>query len=272
MLNLPDEVSALDLLGQDEHHSDAGGELRVLKETFDDDRSEIIFKNAGKCIESLEELLIETADGPPAKQMLNSVCWQAIRDLKSSLFLAATGHYRQATILDRGIVENAGSALYFAQRIEDEGEQVWEEVSAWFDGEKKHSPSFDEIQAALTDVAPFLGRDIHVGLKSDREYQNQHVHSPVGGNVEHTIFDEKKQLMHTWSTTYQFGELKPWYIGFMRNISYLLVVVTELIRDDPVSRDPVDFILGRYKQAMDDFTVTDTDSEATVDISPRSTD
>ncbi len=68
--------------------------------------------------------------------------WQCFYDLKASLFLALTGHYRTAIQLLRPIVENALTGLYFEVRAresetKEEVEKVELEMNEWFEGKRE---------------------------------------------------------------------------------------------------------------------------------------
>lgn len=160
--------------------------------------SRALVENAGVCLHSVTELVDSAAVAEPAEeQMVNSICWQALRDLKSSIYLAMSCRYRSAFVVQRGAIEIVGSAVYFAKIIEEEGESGWELLDDWLNGEKDASPSFRQIQGALSDIDPWLSESIYTSMKEDRDFGNRHVHTPIGGDPLSVLFGERDDTHST---------------------------------------------------------------------------
>lgn len=83
---------------------------------------------------------------------LLDLVWQCMYDLKSSIFLALTAHYRSATQLLRPVIENLLVGLYFESKlrscqVQEESDSIYQDFLQWEDG--KYSVPFDEVRSVL---------------------------------------------------------------------------------------------------------------------------
>ena len=252
-----EEIPAIDLGWEDENRNDAGGEGVVIEVTFEDERSRAMVENAGICLQIISELVASISDNPPEDQMVNSICWQVLRDMKSNLFLSMSGHYRSAFILQRGTIDLLGSAVYFADCIKQNEQEGWEQLTAWINGERDASPSFSEILGTLADVVPWLSESIYTSLREGRELQNRYVHTPIGGDPFEVLFDDDNNtfLTRTWTSYYDLNKLKTWYVEFITQLSYVASINLEY--HDNVGPIPASFddFMKCYTDIAGDRTV-----------------
>lgn len=254
----------------DEHQDGAGGEGLVMERTMEQPRSRAIIENAGICLHSVTELTVSAvSDESPEKQMVNSICWQAIRDLKSSIYLAMSGRYRSAFVVQRGVIEIIGSAIYFAREIEEEGESGWSRLADWLNGEKDASPSFKQLQAVLSDVVPWLSESIYTSMKEDREFANRYVHTPIGDNPLDVLFSEQEMaLIRPWSASYQFDTLKTWYVGFVTGIWYIGSIIVAFYDSVSISRESFNYITTCYRDIAGQGVINGLVTSISIDL-PR---
>ena len=120
-------------------------------------------------------------DGVPPLLFL---VWQCMYDLKASIFLAMTAHYRNATQLLRPVMENLLTALYFEDKLvrcgsEAEAREVLQEFAKWQEG--YYTIPAHEVIEVFGDVKPMkklmdfgfllewlLKRDVLLGKGKDR--------------------------------------------------------------------------------------------------------
>lgn len=263
------DIPAIALEWEDINRKEAGGELYVIKLTMSDPESRIIVENSSMCYHAISELIGEVGvrNTNQATQMVNSICWQALRDLKVSLFLAMAGRYRSAHIIQRGIIELVGSALFFERKIKAEASPGWRRVSEWLNGDKEASPSFEEIQGVLTDLSPYLGEAIYTSLQEDREFQNLHVHTPIGGQVHEVLFEEGGVLTQPWCSNLDKQALKAWYVGYITDLFYLTTFVTEFNDSFSVS-DTIQYILDCYEEIADEGVIRGIKTQDKIDLDP----
>ena len=252
-----EDIPAVDLGWKDENRKYAGGEGVIMERTFENDVSRAIIENAGICLQIVSELVASVSDEPPESQMVNSICWQALRDMKSSLFLAMSGHYRSAFVVQRGVIEVVGSAIFFAHRIIETEQEGWEQLTAWINGEKDASPSFQEIMGTLADVVPWLSESIYTSLQEDREFGNRYVHTPIGDNPFEVLFDDDSDslLIRTWSSHYDLNELKTWYVGFVTDLFYLASLTLEFHNSVGPISESFDTFLQCYSDIASDESI-----------------
>jgi hypothetical protein len=252
----------------DEDRTGAGSEGFVIKRTMSEPISRALVENAGVCLHSVTELIVSAAvDKPPEEQMVNSICWQAIRDLKSSIYLAMSGRYRSAFVVQRGVIEIVGSAVYFAKTIEQEGESGWELLSDWLNGEKDASPSFRQIQGVLSDIVPWLSESIYTSMREDRNFGNRHVHTPIGGDPLSVLFGEREMtLIRPWSASYDLETLQTWYVSFITDVWYIVNITVAFFDSVSVSRRSFNYIMECYRTIADRGTVHGLITDVTIEL------
>lgn len=144
---------------------------------------------------------------------------ELVRDMKASFYLAMSGHYRQATIIQRCVFENFLYGLYFTvdyhrfSHSDEDRKIVKENFNSWVSGgfTKKVSDLLDSIErAAVIDKAEKKGWQI---LYSDlSKYVHTILHTPTGekikyGNIEmpdcYAMVEYNKKDLIEWSNFYQ---------------------------------------------------------------------
>lgn len=262
------EIPAISPNWADENRTGAGGEGLVRKRSMGEPASRALVENAGVCLHSVTELVVSAAVAEPAEeQMVNSICWQAIRDLKSSIYLAMSGRYRSAFVVQRGVIEIVGSAVYFAKTIEEEGESGWELLADWLNGEKAASPSFRQIQGVLSDIVPWLSESIYTSMKEDRDFGNRHVHTPIGGDPLSVLFGEREMtLIRPWSASYDLNTLKTWYVGFITDVWYIVNITVAFFDSVSVGRRSFNYITECYRTVADHGTVRGLITDTTIEL------
>jgi hypothetical protein len=146
---------------------------------------------------------------------LTSICIEIVRDMKASFYLAMSGHYRQAILLQRCVFENFLYGLYFHaedyffSKSEDEQKKIQKNFMAWLDGNLRKSEEYlldiirkgklisDEEKAEWRKLFGQLSKFVHTIL-----------HTPTGkaikyGNVEipgcEAVVEFDKKSLIEWS-------------------------------------------------------------------------
>lgn len=128
-----------------------GGELYVYKQLT---HPRIMEEDLGKYICSNAALLqcacfiIGTVSIENPDHYLTNICFEVVRDMKASFFLAMSGHYRQAILIQRCVFENFLYGLYFHSEncyfatSDDDEKRVQKNFNAWIDGNFRKSEEY----------------------------------------------------------------------------------------------------------------------------------
>lgn len=266
------DIPALDPDWNGENRESGGGELFVVQETMKNPDMRVLIENAGVCYHSLSELVAATGyQDAPSESMVHSLCWQALRDLKTSMFLAMSGRYRSANFVQRGVIELIGSGIYYEKQISSETEEGWEDVRDWIRNEE-NGPAFKHIKGALTDVVPYLGELIYTTLEENQDARNLRIHTPVGGQVHDILFsDDDRILTRPWCSHLNERELKAWYVGYMTDIYLISAIVAEYFDFDSVS-DSFEYITQCYEDLAGEEVAEGIKTDHVVDLTPDSSE
>lgn len=261
------DIPALDPTTKAKNAKNGGSEQVVRDATMSEQDSRTLVENAAVCHHVLVEVLTTGRfDESPRVQFLHSMCWQALRDLKESIFLAMSGRYSGASTIQRGVIEIVASAIDIADKIESKDEEGWEHLSRWLEGDKGASPSGNHLADILSSVAPDISEIIHTAFEGNREERNLHVHTPVGGQVYDVIMSETT-LIKPWMSLFDKQKLKGWYVGYITDVFILLRVLLELFDYNGITQS-VEYIIDLYDE-MGEYKATGVVSSRTVDISPQ---
>ena len=123
-------MPSLNLLRYDEVREKAGGELRILASYLETDVGSAIYHNVGLTLGSLEDFAVGLAPLMKVDKKvayLHMTLWDSIGDLKSSLLLAFTGHFRRAMVLLRVSLELAILGVYISVKARTSREEELKE-------------------------------------------------------------------------------------------------------------------------------------------------
>ena len=163
------------------------------------------------------------------------ICNEVVGDMKASLYLALSGHYRQAIIIQRCIFENFLYGLYFGTKYykfsNDKSiqEDVVKEFNSWCKGNKSPKSTRE-----LLDII-YIGRTISKDEKRewDRLYGDLSkfvhtiLHTSTGEKIKEEIKGGKKERkteLNTCHAVVEFNEikLKEWASYFQR-LSFIIL-------------------------------------------------
>lgn len=199
-----------------------GGELYLYKHL---NHSWIINENLEKHVCSNGRLLecacfiIETAREELPQEYLTNICIEIVRDMKASFYLAMSGHYRQAVLVQRCVFENFLYGLYFHtehyhfSRSDEDRKQVQDNFKSWIDG------GFQKPDTYLRDIIERCGlisksenREWGILFNRLSKFVHTLLHTPTGksikyGNIklsgcEAEVQFDKNSLIE-WSGYYQ---------------------------------------------------------------------
>lgn len=223
-----DQYPALDLYWTDEISEEddiadvAGGELRIIEATADNEVGQTVFENAAAIIGEIHDILVEilARESELSHATLHFCSLHALRDFKSAMFLAMAGRYRQATILHRSALEVTAHGAYFEIEGDDGA------FEAWVEGKAGNAPNTSDLKSALSkldypeadDLADHYGRR-HGDLSTMS-------HSFIGGDIERVVDGEdERPPLHGWSAYFDLDDLLEWYADFVNDcyfVYYLL--------------------------------------------------
>jgi len=124
--------------------------------------------------------IVGTANELSPEDFLTIICNEIVRDMKASFYLAMSGHYRQAILIQRCVFENFLYGLYFHaedywfSRNAEEQEKVLENFMSWING------GFRKSDVYLLDI---IERGRIISKAEKREWE--------------TLFNELSQFVHT---------------------------------------------------------------------------
>jgi hypothetical protein len=202
---------------------------------------------------------------------LTKICIEIVRDMKASFYLAMSGHYRQAILIQRCVFENFLYGLYFHaedyffSKSEDERNQVSKTFMSWMDGGFRKSDDYllEMIQRGklITDVEKREWRKLFVQLS---QFVHTILHTPTGktiryGNAEvrgcEAVVEFSKDGLIEWSGYYQT-------ILFL--VLQKLLILYPFIKGEEAGKLALKFIRAEFRGARDELSNTYLDSLLTM--------
>lgn len=197
---------------------------------------------------------------------LTNICNEIVRDMKASFYLAMSGHYRQAILIQRCVFENFLYGLYFHtedyffSKSDEDREDVRRNFMSWIDG------GFRKSDADLLDI---IQRGGIISKAEKREWRtifkelSQFVHTilktPTGKKIKYenveikTCYSEvefDKDNLIEWSRYYQ----KVFFL-----ILYKLLILYPFVKKEEAGKRALKFIRAEFKDVKDELSNPDLD-------------
>jgi len=268
-------INCIDLF---RHHREdgelVGGELYVYKRLS---HSLVVSEGLTRHVCSNGRLLqcacfiVEPAYMGCPNDYLTNICIEIVRDMKASFYLAMSGHYRQAILIQRCVFENFLYGLYFHtedyffSKSEDERDQVRKTFMSWMDGGFRKSDEYllEMIQRGklITDVEKREWRKLFVQLS---QFVHTILHTPTGktikyGNAEvrgcEAIVEFSKDSLIEWSRYYQ-------RVLFL--MLHRLLIIYPFIKSEEAGKLALKFIRAEFRGTRDELTNPYLDSLLTM--------
>lgn len=146
-----DVINCINLFRQHDDDKSVGGELYLYKQLSHprieiEELSTYVCSN-GRLLECAC-FIIATLNELFPDDYLIIVSNEAVRDMKASFYLAMSGHYRQAILIQRCVFENFLYGLYFSteyskfSKNNEEKEEVQSKFLSWIDGGFRKSDAY----------------------------------------------------------------------------------------------------------------------------------
>ncbi len=202
---------------------------------------------------------------------LTNICIEIVRDMKASFYLAMSGHYRQAILIQRCVFENFLYGLYFHtedyffSKSEDERNQVLKTFMSWMDGGFRKSDDYllEMIQRGrlITDEEKREWRKLFGQLS---QFVHTIVHTPTGktikyGNVEvrgcGAVVEFSKDGLIEWSEYYQ-------RVLFL--VLHKLLIIYPFVKSEEAGKLALKTLRVEFRDARDELTNPYLDSLLTM--------
>lgn len=202
---------------------------------------------------------------------LNNICIEIVRDMKASFYLAMSGHYRQAILIQRCVFENFLYGLYFHtedyffSKSEDERNQVRRTFMSWMGGgfRKSDDHLLEMIQRGrlITDVEKREWRKLFVQLS---QFVHTILHTPTGktikyGNAEvrgcEAVVEFSKDGLIEWSEYYQ-------RVLFL--VLYKLLIIYPFVKSEEAGKLALKTLRVEFRDARDELNNPYLDSLLTM--------
>ena len=241
-----------------------GGELYVYKllshsEVLDEELSKHICAN-GKLLQCACFLVGPAYVALPEEEYLTSVCNEVVRDMKASFYLAMSGHYRQAILIQRCVFENFLYGLYFTaehykfSRSEEDRKIVKQKFMSWVGGGFRKSEDYllDIIEKGglITKVEK---KDWGTLFNELSKFIHTLLHTPTGkrikyGNVEipgcYAVVEFNKENLIEWSSYFQ---------RLLFLILNKLLIIYPFTKDEDAGRLALKLIRGNFKDIREEL-------------------
>lgn len=191
---------------------------------------------------------------------LTNISIEIVRDMKASFYLAMSGHYRQAILIQRCVFENFLYGLYFHaedyfySKSEDDQKQVQKSFTSWMDGRFRKSDEYllDIIERGglITKTEKTEWRALFGQLS---QFVHTILHTPTGrkikyGNVEvsgcEAVVEFNKDSLIEWSKYYQ-------RLFFL--VLYKLLVLYPFVRKEEAGKLALKFIRAEFKSVKEEL-------------------
>lgn len=217
-------INCIDLFRHTKNDNEfTGGELYVYKQLT---HTKVINEELTRYICSNGRLLqcacfiVGSAYEEYSNHYLTNICIEIVRDMKSSFYLAMSGHYRQAILLQRCVFENFLYGLYFHaedyvfSKSEDDQKIVQKNFKAWLNGKspRKSTGYLLDIITKGGLISKEEKTEWHKLFNQLSKFVHTILHTPTGqaikyGNVEISgcaaVVEFDKNSLTEWSGYYQ---------------------------------------------------------------------
>lgn len=183
------------------------------------------------------------------------VCNEVVRDMKSSFYLAMSGHYRQAVIIQRCVFENFLYGLYFFveqhvfSRDDNDRNDVYKQFQNWIKGEFRKSDK---------DLREIIQRGKLITKDEQKEWGklfgklSEFVHTirrtPTGRLIKHSRDEIKFEIKGCYSEVeFNKEELIEWSAFYQRVIFLILYKLLILFPD--VKKEDAGILALRFLRA-----------------------
>jgi len=229
-------MPCLNILRYDERRREAGGELRILMSILESEKGCIIYHNTGLILGSLEDYvigLIPLMDSDKNFAYLHACLWDAIGDLKSSLWLAFTGRFRGAMISLRSALELSVFGVNLSFKAKEYDEEKLEEYINYQLGiiEELHEDLKRKFQYRFSGMLcelesrGYLPSDIKERCSRLYKELSKYVHTFKGGESYRAMFKDIESVARPSSASISMEELWDWY-GYFGRVSIAICSVT----------------------------------------------
>ena len=232
------EIDCLNLFDHLRKHKNVGGELYIykllskkMKEKFDE-LNKYVCRNGN--LLRVTCFLVNPVVELEEESYLKDVLWQSTKDLKTSLFLAFSGHYRQAMQVLRCSFENLISGVYFHSdlcelRKNDATKEEFARLEKRFNDWKKSGRVNVRASLELLRRIGFLDRNEEKGWKELYGNLSRFIHTPEEYVFRVKHKDVLKDVEMTCPSTTYFSEdaLRAWSNSFEKVFVAILKTLVE---------------------------------------------
>lgn len=240
-----------------------GGELYVYKQL---DHSRVVSEGLTRHVCSNGKLLqcacfiVGPAYVGCPNHYLTNISVEIVRDMKASFYLAMSGHYRQAILIQRCVFENFLYGLYFHtedyffSKTDDERKQTQKTFMSWMEGGFRRSDDYllDIIRRGglITDIEKRDWRKLYSQLS---QFVHTILHTPIGKTIKYgdaevrgceAVVEFNKDSLIEWSNYYQ-------RVFFL--VLHKLLILYPFIKNEEAGKLALKFIRAEFKDARDEL-------------------
>ena len=191
---------------------------------------------------------------------LTLICVEIVRDMKASFYLAMSGHYRQAVLIQRCVFENFLYGLYFYaedyffSKNDEEQKKVQSRFMSWMDG------GFRKSEDYLMDIIERAGLLTYEERQEWRKLFNQlsqfiHtiLHTPTGQTIKYgkaevsgceAVVEFNKDRLKEWSNYYQA-------LFFL--VLHKLLILYPSVKKEEAGKLALKLIRGEFRPVKDEL-------------------
>jgi hypothetical protein len=191
---------------------------------------------------------------------LTNISVEIVRDMKASFYLAMSGHYRQAILIQRCVFENFLYGLYFHtedyffSKTDDERKQIQKTFMSWMEGGFRRSDDYllDIIRRGglITDIEKRDWRKLYSQLS---QFVHTILHTPTGKTIKYgdaevrgceAVVEFNKDSLIEWSNYYQ----KVFFL-----VLHKLLILYPFVKNEEAGKLALKFIRAEFKDARDEL-------------------
>jgi hypothetical protein len=242
----------------------AGGELYVYKllnvyKIKNEELSQYVCAN-GRLLQS-SCFVIGPLNVALPKEFLAIICNEVVRDMKASFYLAMSGHYRQAIIIQRCVFENFLFGLYFyvehyffAKNNEDK-KDVQTNFESWINGGFRKSDS-DLLE--IIQKGGIISKDEKREMKKLFSELSQFVHTILKTTTGKTInYENNVKIIGCYSEVeFNKDSLKEWSRYFQRllfTILHKLLILYPFLKNEDAGKLALKNIKAEFKSIKEEI-------------------
>jgi len=192
---------------------------------------------------------------------LTNICIEIVRDMKASFYLAMSGHYRQAILIQRCVFENFLYGLYFHaedytfSKSKDDLKIVQKNFRAWLDGKSSRKSAgylLDIIRKGGL-ISEDEKKEWHKLFNQLSKFVHTILHTPIGkaikyGNVEisgcEAVVEFDKNSLIEWSGYYQ---------TLLFLVLHKLLILYPSVKKKEAGKLALKFIKAEFKKLKDEL-------------------